>query len=285
MTAFLLTPLPPLVLLAIGAPVNCVAAVASFWRRSLDAGGAAAGAALGTVIFAAAGPFLWLLMAVFVVSSSALTRFHSSQNEWLASIQEKGGRRDKMQVMANGGIGLVMAVLLRVTREPAFAVALAAAFASATADTWASEIGVLSRRQPVSPVTFRPIPRGVSGGVTLLGLGAALLGAVFIGLIFALENAREARGLGSFAVLLLITAGSGVLGSLFDSILGTTLQAQYTTVARGENGVRTEHRTTDGLRNTLVQGVAFVTNDVVNLLSTAFAAACGALLFVSLPIS
>ncbi len=285
MIAFLLTPLPPLVLFVIGAPVNCVAAFASFWRRSLDAGGAAAGAALGTVIFAAAGPFLWLLMAAFVISSSAFTRFRSSQKEWLASIQEKGGRRDTMQVLANGGIGLVMALLLRVTREPAFAVALAAAFASATADTWASEIGVLSRRQPVSPVTFRPVSRGVSGGVTLLGLGASFLGAVFVGLIFAVENVRETHGLGSFAVLLFITAGSGVLGSLFDSILGTTLQAQYTTGARGENGVRTEHRTTDGVRNTLVQGVAFVTNDVVNLLSTAFAAACGALLFVSLPIS
>ena len=264
--------------------MNCVAAFASFWRRSLDAGGAAVGAVLGTAIFVAAGPFLWLLMAAFVLSSSAFTRFRSSQKEWLASIQEKSGRRDAVQVMANGGIGLAMALLLRVTRDPAFAVAFAASFASATADTWASEIGVLSRRPPRSPITLRHVPRGVSGGVTLLGLGASVLGAVFIGLLFALENVRAAGNPESFAPFLLVTAGSGLLGSLFDSILGSTLQAQYVTGAPGANGRRTEHRTSHGVLNALVQGVAFVTNDVVNLLSTALAAACGALLALIIPL-
>ncbi len=271
MSMSLLTQASPLVLAAIGLPVNCVAGIVSFWRKSVDAGGAAAGALLGTVVFVAAGPLLWLLMAAFVFSSTAFTRFRSSQKEWLASIQEKGGRRDMVQVFANGGIGTLMALLARVTGEPAFAFALAAAFASANADTWASELGVLSPQAPISLATFRPVPRGVSGGVTWLGLAASLSGALFISVIFALENAPGLRSLAGLACVAGLVTAAGVFGSLVDSLLGGTLQAQYETPRHGP----TERRMTDGTGNTRIRGLWFVTNDVVNLLSTACAAAAG----------
>lgn len=274
MSASLLSQIHLLVLLAVGLPLNCAAGLVSFWRRSVDAGGAFVGAALGTVVFVAAGPLLWLIMAAFVLSSSAFTRFRASEKEWLASIQEKGGRRDMFQVLANGGVGMIMALLARLTGEPAFAFALTAAFASANADTWASELGVLSRRGPISLVTFRPVPRGVSGGVTLAGLTASVCGALFIALIFALENALHQPDLARIASLAGLAAGAGVFGSLVDSLLGCTLQAQYETAVHGP----TERKITSGTRNTRIGGLPFVTNDVVNLLSTACAAAAGILL-------
>ncbi len=276
--------LSPWILLLIGAPLNCAAGLLSFWRKSVDAGGAAAGAVLGTVVFAAAGPFGWVLLAGFVLSSTALTRFRAEEKEWLSLIQEKGGRRDALQVIANGGAGMAAALLFGLTGEPSWALALAAAYASANADTWASEIGVLSARRPVSLLTFRPGPRGLSGGVTLLGLTASLGGALLIGALFALEAIiRPGAGAGFFSRLITVTA-AGLFGSLVDSILGSTVQAQYGpgpwSKARPSEDPRaasliTERRTTGGVRNVLVRGLPFITNDVVNVASTVAAALAG----------
>jgi len=270
----ILTPLTPLLLFLIGAPLHCVAAGVSFWRKSVDASGAMAGAVLGTVVFVAAGPVLWLLLAAFVLSSTGFTRFRARQKEPLADIHEKSGRRDALQVAANGGVGMLMALLLRFAGEPQFALALAAAFASANADTWASEIGVLSRMQPISLVTGRPVARGASGGVTWLGLAVAVCGALLIAVLFAAANASVTGTLAGFLPVAGIVTGAGVFGSLIDSVLGCTVQAQYAT----PGGSITERRMTHGKRNALVHGLVFITNDVVNFLSTAAAAAAGAIL-------
>jgi uncharacterized protein (TIGR00297 family) len=256
-------------LLLIGIPLHFLGAVISFWRRSVDAGGAIVGAVVGTVIFVAAGPLLWMLFAAFVVSSTGFTRFRAAQKAGLAGISEKGSRRDMFQVMANGGVGMLMALLLRLTGEPAFALAFAASLASANADTWASEIGVLARRTPVSLVTFRRVPRGTSGGVTGLGLIASLCGALLIALLFAFSGFGPAN----LAARVGVVALAGIAGSVLDSLLGGTVQARYSTPA----GVATERRFSDGAPNALVRGLPFITNDVVNFLSTAIAA--GALLF------
>ena len=279
MSLALLTSMSPLLLLLIGAPLNFVAGVLSFMRKSVDVTGAAAGAVVGTVIFVSAGPLLWLLLAAFVVSSSAFTRFRESEKRWLGAVQEKGGRRDMVQVLANGGVGMLMALLLRLTLWPGFALGLAAAFASANADTWASEIGVLSRRTSVSLIPPRRVPRGVSGGVTLLGLFASLCGSLLVALIFGLENLNGTKSLARLAVLIGFTTAAGILGSLIDSVLGSTVQAQYEEPKELHGGpaslVVTERRISRGAANVLIHGVPFITNDVVNFLSTAYAAAIG----------
>jgi uncharacterized protein (TIGR00297 family) len=261
-----------LLLLVIGAPLHLLGAVISFWRKSVDAGGAVVGAVAGTVIFVAAGPLLWLPFAAFVLSSTAFTRFRAERKERLAGILEKGSRRDMFQVLANGGVGMLMALLLRLTGEPAFALAFAASFASANADTWASEIGVLSPREPVSLITFRRVPRGTSGGVTGLGLAVSLCGALLVALLSALSSPSLADAACRVGFVTL----AGVVGSILDSLLGCTIQARYS----APGGGTTERRFSEGTPNTLVRGLPFVTNDVVNLLSTAAAAVIGALFHV-----
>jgi len=270
-TQSILTPLSPLVLLLIAVPVHFIGAVISFWRKSVNASGAVAGAVLGAVIFVAAGPLLWLLMAAFVLSSTGFTRFRAQQKEELSKILEKGGRRDALQVLANGGVGMLMAILLRLTGEPQIVFAMAAAFASANADTWASEIGPLSRREPVSLVTLRRVARGTSGGVSWLGVSATVCGALLIAVVFAGANALVAGAPAGFLSTAGMVTAAGVFGSLIDSLLGCTVQAQY---ASAPDGV-TERSITDGKKNVLIRGLPFVTNDVVNFLSTAAAAAAG----------
>jgi len=272
----------PLLLLAVGLPLNAAAGFLAYRRNSVDAGGAAAGALIGTLIFVSGGPFFWLILGAFFVSSTILGLYHGKEKERLSAIQEKGGRRDLLQVFANGGVGTATAGLYRLTGNPAWAVAFAVSFASSNADTWASELGVLSRRDPVSLLTFRPVPRGVSGGVSPRGFLAALGGALFIALIFTAENLPSHWVRGSFLGLVAFVTAGGFLGSLLDSLLGATVQAQYveeTAAGKAPPATLTERRTSDGRKNRLMRGLVFVTNDIVNLASCAAAAAAGFLLF------
>ena len=269
-------------LLAIGLALNAAAALLTLWRGSVDPGGAAAGTIVGTLIFAFGGPLFWVILMAFFISSTAIGHIRGKEKEWLKAIHEKGSRRDAFQVLANGGMGMLTAVLFHLTANPTWAVGFAVSFASSNADTWASEIGVLSRADPVSLLTFRPLPRGVSGGVSPLGLLMSVVGALFIAALFAVENELFRMVPGSFLRLAAVVAAGGIAGALVDSFLGATLQAQYEAVpsvdalfssthgapAPGRAHLLTERRQSpEGLANRLVRGLSFVNNDVVNLAS------------------
>ncbi len=265
-------------LLVLGFFLNSAAALFVLWRGSLDAGGAVVSVVVGTVIFACGGPLFWLLLMAFFVSSTGLGHVRSREKEWLKSIHQKGNRRDLFQVLANGGVGMIAALLYKITSSPAWAVGFAVSFASSNADTWASELGVLSRNGPVSILTFRPTPRGVSGGVSLLGTAVSLAGASFIALIFALENLALNAVPVSLPRLAVIVTAAGFIGSLLDSLLGATIQAQYLIspsqeMPAGAPAISLTERnmSKDGAPNRLVRGLSFVNNDVVNLASCALA--------------
>jgi uncharacterized protein (TIGR00297 family) len=267
------------VLIAVGLVLNAVAAVVVLWRGSLDPGGAAAAIVVGTVVFACGGPLFWLVLMAFFVSSTAMGYVGRNQKEALKKIHQKGGRRDVYQVLANGGVGALCALLFKVTGSPAWAVGFAVSFASSNSDTWASELGVLSPEQPVSLLTFRPVMRGVSGGVSLLGSAMALTGALFIALVFALDNLALDVVSGAFLRVAAFVAAGGFVGSLVDSFLGATVQAQYAASDTQDPLMLTEHRRSpDGRPNRLVRGLSIVDNDVVNFASCALATLLGVLL-------
>jgi uncharacterized protein (TIGR00297 family) len=274
-----------LLLLAVGLVLNAAASVLALWRGSVDPGGAMVGMALGTIIFAVGSPFFWLILMAFFVSSTGLGWVRSVEKEALKSMHQKGSRRDLFQVLANGGMGTLMALLFGLTRDPAWAAGFAVSFASSNADTWASELGVLSRNDPVSLLRLRPVPRGISGGVSLAGCAASLAGAIFIALIFAAENLSLRLLSGGFIRVAAFVAAGGFLGSLLDSLLGGTLQAQYVRAAGDANLARpallvTERAFTDeGVPNRLARGLAFVNNDVVNF------ASCAAVTFAAVLLS
>jgi uncharacterized membrane protein len=105
------------VLLAVGFALNAAAALVVLWRGSLDPGGAAAGVAVGTVIFACGGFLFWVILMAFFISSTALGYVGRRQKESLKKIHQKGGRRDMWQVLANGGVGALCALLYKLTGD------------------------------------------------------------------------------------------------------------------------------------------------------------------------
>jgi len=162
----------------------------------LTAAGAAAALAVGGATVLGVGWRGVLLLLAFFVSGSLLTR--------------GGGRRNARQVLANGGVAAVAALL---GSWPAFAGAVAAA----AADTWATEIGAHSPTPPRLITSGAAVTPGADGGVTLLGTGGGVLGAAMIGALFFLLGPRPGWGG-------VVVAGAGVLGMLIDSLLGATLQ-------------------------------------------------------------
>ena len=259
----------------LAAGFNALFALAGWLLHGVDAGGAIAGMAVGTGLLASAGLPAFAILGAFFFSSVFLGRLGKGRRDEAALVVEKGGRRDTWQVLANGGVGLVTALAYGVTRQPALLVACGVAFAEATADTWGSEIGVLSPSRPRSILSRKELPAGASGGISGLGTFASLAGAMLIGFIF-LAGYRGLLGYAEAFRAAIWVAVGGFAGAVIDSVLGATVQAQYECSLSGR---LTERPNTNGVLNALKGGYRWVTNDVVNALSGAASALLAGLLY------
>jgi uncharacterized protein (TIGR00297 family) len=247
------------------------------WRaRSLNISGALAATLLGTVIFGIGG-FGWaVLLLAFFISSSALSRLFRRKKKGLENTFAKGSQRDAGQVAANGAIAGLL-VLLDVAMPSAEWVwaAYAAALAAANADTWATELGVLSKRMPRLITTGKPVERGTSGGISSAGTLAALSGSALIALLavmfwqgqFPLLNGEQAVSAVSVLARLTVIALAGLAGSLLDSLLGATVQATYA-CPTCEKETERHPLHTCGSPTHLIRGWPWMNNDWVNTLCT-----------------
>lgn len=262
--------------LLLGALLSALIGFAAYKKGALSLSGFAAAVVLGTVIYLCGGLLFWLTMIAFFISSSLLTFIKSSKKEAAQQLNEKGGQRDAVQVFANGAPGMAAAILFWFYQNPVFLIIFAASFASSNADTWASEIGVLNQKPPVSIIGFKPMEAGTSGAVSPLGMVASLAGALFIALVFCLAGGLV-WGLPvlSFSWVLIITV-SGFLGCLADSVLGAVVQAQYRCERCGRLTEKTEHH---GEAAVLVKGFKIMNNDMVNFLSGMAAGLLGSIFF------
>jgi len=248
--------------------------VLSFRLEALTAGGAALMFLMGTGIELAAGWRGLLLIFLFFATSSAASRWKKEEKAVLASILDKTDRRDWLQVLANGGPPLLFCIGYGSAGHLAFLYAYIAAVAAANADTWASEWGVLSKGTPRLLLSFRPVPKGTSGGATLAGTMAGLGGAALIGLSAFLLWYPVLSPQGAALAALL-----GFSGMLLDSLFGEVVQEKNRCRICGEETERKDHC---GEKTVRVRGIPHFTNDVVNLLSVS-AAGLLALLVKMLP--
>ncbi len=249
--------------LACGFLLSLGIAISAGLLGSLSPDGVFGAIVVGTLTLGFGGWSWGVALVAFFVSSSLLTRYREERKRSLADLQAKGGRRDLGQVLANGGLGALLAVLSAFSPHPFWPAAFVGALAAATADTWATEIGALSPRLPRLLTTGRPVAIGTSGGVTLWGIGAAAGGSFFLGATFFLAE----WGLGkapSWALIPLALLG-GLAGSTADSLLGATLQGLYRCPSCGKETERREHC---GRPTTPVRDLPLLSNDGVNLLST-----------------
>lgn len=216
--------------LVVGFLVAAVIAYAAYRAHSLSKSGAWGALLTGTLIFGLGGWQWAVILLGFFISSSALTRLFGKKKAALNEKFDKGGVRDLGQVLANGGLASVFAVLHFFLPDAAWAwLGFAAALAAVNADTWATELGVLNPAPPRLITTWKPVERGTSGAVSFYGTLAAAGGAGFIALLAVLCTPSQAfSSLPAPSLLLFVfLLFSGLIGSLFDSLLGATVQAIY----------------------------------------------------------
>ena len=270
----------------------CISLLA-LWLKALNRNGVIAATILGTITFGLGGLSWSIILVAFFLTSSVLSRLAMKRKSSLAEKAAKSSRRDAWQVLANGGVGGVI-VLVYAALEKGYLhfngnsslvlfLAFSASLAAATADTWATELGVLSHSQPVQLTTGRTVEPGTSGGITLVGWSAALGGATLIGivacatLLFAIGTAGfagndDAFNLGGLWLPLVTIIAAGLAGSFIDSLLGATVQAVYYCPACQKE---TEHHPFHncGSPTSHIRGWRWLNNDLVNLACSA----CGAL--------
>lgn len=249
--------------LALAAPLSLAA-----WRvGALTASGALAASLVGGLTYGLGGLPAAILLMAFFGSSSLLSRAYTRRKRQVAANFAKGDRRDWAQVAANGGMP-VLALLAGAGGLLAMPVAWAvfsAALATVTADTWATELGILSKRRPRLITTGKPVPPGTSGAVSMLGSLVSFGAALFIGLLAGLLPQP------TLIQVLLVATVAGVLGCFLDSYLGATVQAiYYCPKCKKETERHPTHSC--GTETTLRRGRPWLTNDWVNFLSAALGA-------------
>lgn len=256
----------------VGLGLSAVVVGLAVWRGSLSVGGAIGAVIVGTLIFAMGGLSWGLLLVAFFVTSSALSHYKERVKEPLAEKFQKDQRRDLGQVLANGGWGVLCALTFGIYPQPVFFVAFAGAVATVNADTWATELGVLSASAPRLITTGRAVSVGASGGITVLGTMAALAGALFVGALafmlwLCVPDANPSVTCSPKSILIpLGLALAGWIGSLVDSLLGATVQSIYFCDFDQKETESAIHRCGHAARR--IHGWAWLDNDWVNFLSS-----------------
>lgn len=246
--------------LLIGILFAALIAFGAYRAHSLSKSGAWGAFLEGTVIFGLGGWRWAVLLMVFFVSSSVLTRLFAKNKASLNEKFDKGGTRDIGQVLANGGIASIFAGLHFYFPQASWTwVLFAASLAAVNADTWATELGVLNPTRPRLITSWKEVERGASGAISLYGTLAAAGGAALIAILGALLGPVD-RVWANLGIMLI----AGLVGSLFDSLLGATVQAIYR-CPQCDKETEKHPLHTCGTQTIQIRGWSWLNNDMVNL--------------------
>jgi len=204
--------------MVLAAAINLALAVLALSLKMVNRSGAICGFLLGVAVYQGYGYKSFLLMFAFFAIGSAATRLGYARKAARGVAEKRGGARSWREAAANSLAGAFFSLLVITTHhEGAFLIALIAAFAEATGDTVSSEIGQWISGRAYLITTFKPVPAGENGGVSLGGSIAGLLGSA---LVVALALALGVCGKGGATIAL----AAAVAGNLLDSLLGATIE-------------------------------------------------------------
>jgi uncharacterized protein (TIGR00297 family) len=239
-----------------------IGGIAGYLQRSLSRNGAVTAVLVGIAVYFGFGAKGLILLGLFFATSSSWSKYKSSAKKEMEEKLAKGSTRDWRQVIANGGSAAILSLIYYFYQDVTWLVGFIVCLASSNSDTWASEIGSLSKKKPLYIRTFKTIEKGTSGAVSWLGTLAALLGSLLIAiagtLLFQLEISH-------FFIIFIF----GFLGNVFDTLIGAYYQQVYRCRICGIETEKKVHCQTAAKR---IKGYHLVDNDMVNFVSGFIAA-------------
>ena len=222
--------------------ITLIFAILARILRGVTLSGALAGFMVTFILFIARGVAMFgAVLLVFILTFIA-TRFGRKRKRSLA-IAERASGRDAAQVLANVGCAAIAAAAaILMPWHSSMLAGSIAALAEAASDTVSSETGKAVAITARLITSGQTVPAGTDGAISLMGTLAGIAAAGFVALEAIATRMLDFR--------LAITAClAGILGMFLDSILGATLEPRR-----------------------------LLTNNAVNLVSTALAALAGILL-------
>jgi len=295
--------------------------VNGYRKGSLSFSGAFAALIVGFVIMSAPLRVFGVTLIVFYLVGSKVTRFGYERKKLVEEGHHVGGNRNAWQVLCNSFTAMVivcfwtnlfvsgsiharlmapfteqyigspalhtqitwcpLASQKEIGRSRGLMLAFLGHMACCLGDTFASEIGILSKATPRLATTWRKVAPGTNGGMTLLGtlasaLGGALIGAT-LGFELFLEGATcftahdwEYSKWTEYGRLVLYGAAAGVLGSYIDSLLGATIQR--TRYHKEKKQILLDESKTMGPDVVVINGLHVLSNNQVNFISATITA-------------
>lgn len=186
----------------------------AFLRHKLTLDGVAVAFLTGAIIFSLGNLWLGLALLSFFILGTVITKFGPASKPDKSS----SAPRNWKQVVANSFPSVILVLGYSLYGFEEFLMIAFSIFSAAASDTFASELGTKTNSKVVSIITLKEVPKGISGGVSILGLGFSILGSFLLALY-----AYPSFGWTGFW----INGTLGVFGMLLDSVLGATLQQKY----------------------------------------------------------
>jgi uncharacterized protein (TIGR00297 family) len=202
--------------LATAAAVTLGFALLARALHGVNRSGAVAGGVACFLLFAGGGPAVFATLGALFAMTWASTRLGYRRKLALGLAESREGR-NAWQILANLAVAASSSVAFGATGNRVWLTATVAALAEAATDTVASEIGQYRTATARMITTWKQVPAGTDGGLTISGSVAGVVGGVVIAAVAVLGGIivpREAW----------IPSVAGTAGMLFDSILGATLQ-------------------------------------------------------------
>lgn len=236
----------------------------SYYKKALTINAVSIALLVAQMLLYFGGLSSYIGLISFFILCSAIGKFSNRNKQEAEKLQKGSHQRNIIQVLMNSLPGLILGIfsVIFVNYSLIFKMLSFASFAVSTSDTFASEIGMNSKGNTWSILTFKKIQPGLSGGVSLMGIMASIIGSILMGLI----------GLCFFSwQMVIIIIVLGIVGSIIDSILGDLVQVKFET----ENGILTEVNQLNEMVYNKVKGISFIDNNMVNILSNILAMIVG----------
>ncbi|MHA1917560.1 MAG: DUF92 domain-containing protein, partial [Candidatus Ranarchaeia archaeon] len=265
--------------LIIGIIASCLIGFVGYKKKHLTLNAALVAIPIGIIHTGFGGISYMMMLFLFFSSSSLLSKYKSKEKNEIQNQFEKGSNRDVWQVLTNSIIPTI-AILIDNFLFPNiiwFIISLAN-YTAKNADTWGTELGILSKGETYLITTLKEVPKGTAGGVSKLGTLAGLLGALFISLsittirllALTLENINPLVAFLNLFWIIPVGAIGGFLGSMVDSFLASTVQQIYWCPKCMKETEQKIHNC--GSETEYKRGLIKMNNDTVNFLSLLVAA-------------
>ena len=235
-------------------------------KRALTVGGTLAALMLDLAVSIAFKNMGFIVLIMFFVGSMLADKFKIHCKK--TGQNNKKEERTALQVFANGFVGMLCALAYVATDSSIYFVCFVAVFAEALADTAASGVGAAAKGA-YDIFRFKKCDKGESGGVSLIGTVASVIAAILVAAVPLLAERIE---MAEFIIIVI----AAILGVMFDSLLGSLLQAKYICAVCGKKTEQSIHCDEKAER---YRGLPFMTNSAVNFFSTVLTAVAAYLIF------